>query len=69
MTTFNQQQAPCEFPLGQQAALTAEIEKSILHALRGLRYGQVTISIQEGIVTQVDRSEQTRHFRTRIPGR
>jgi hypothetical protein len=46
--------------------MTAELEQTILRALRGLRYGQITIAVQEGRVTQVDRSEHTRHFRNRL---
>ena len=46
--------------------MTAELEQTILRALKGLRYGQITIAVQEGRVTQVDRSEHTRHFRNRL---
>jgi hypothetical protein len=46
--------------------MTTEIEHTILRALRGLRFGQITINVQEGRVTQVDRSEHTRHFRDRL---
>lgn len=46
--------------------MTPELEQTILHALKGLRYGQITIAVQEGRVTQVDRSEHTRHFRSRV---
>jgi hypothetical protein len=47
------------------APMTDELEQTILRALRGLKYGQVTIAVQEGQVTQVDRSEHTRHFRNK----
>lgn len=46
--------------------MTPELEQTILRALKGLRYGQITITVQEGRVTQVDRSEHTRHFRNRL---
>ena len=29
-------------------------------ALRGLRYGQVTITVQDGVIVQIDRLERTR---------
>ena len=47
-------------------SMTPELEQTILRALKGLRYGQITIAVQEGRVTQVDRSEHTRHFRNRL---
>lgn len=46
--------------------MTPELEQTILRAMKGLRYGQITIAVQEGRVTQVDRSEHTRHFRNRL---
>ena len=30
-------------------------------ALRGLRFGQVTISIQDGVIVQIERIERTRY--------
>ncbi len=38
-----------------QQALT-QVEK----ALHGLRFGQVTITVQDGVVVQIDRLERTR---------
>ena len=38
----------------QQALLQIE------QALRGLKFGQVTISVQDGVVVQIDRLERTR---------
>jgi hypothetical protein len=32
----------------------------IQEALRGLRYGQVTVIVQDGVVVQVERTEKTR---------
>ena len=34
--------------------------EQILEALRGLRYGTVTIVVQDGVVVQVDRTEKRR---------
>ena len=36
----------------------------IEEALRGLRFGQVTITVQDGVVVQIDRLERTRVQRT-----
>jgi hypothetical protein len=33
-------------------------------ALRGLQYGQVTITVQDGVVVQVERTERRRFQRT-----
>ncbi len=33
---------------------------AIRHALQGLRYGQVVITVQDGLVIQVDRTERRR---------
>jgi hypothetical protein len=38
----------------------SQIEES----LRGLRFGQVTITVQDGVVVQIDRLERTRVQRT-----
>jgi len=32
----------------------------IAESLRGLRFGQVTITVQDGVVVQIDRLERTR---------
>jgi hypothetical protein len=32
----------------------------IEEALRGLRYGQVTVIVQDGVVVQIERTEKTR---------
>ena len=50
----------------RQSPLNAEVEQTILRALRGLRYGQITIAVQDGQVTQIDRSEHTRQFRNKL---
>jgi hypothetical protein len=33
---------------------------AIRHALNGLRYGQVVVIVQDGVVVQVDRTERRR---------
>jgi hypothetical protein len=38
---------------------------TIANALRGLRYGQVTIVVQDGVVIQVERTERIRLRRGR----
>lgn len=32
----------------------------VRHALRNLRYGTVTIIVQDGVIVQIDRTEKTR---------
>jgi hypothetical protein len=46
-------------------ASTADADKrwpleQILEALRGLRYGTVTVVVKDGVVVQVDRTERRR---------
>lgn len=36
------------------------VVSQIEEALRGLRFGQVTITVQDGVVVQIDRLERTR---------
>ena len=33
---------------------------AIRHALQGLRYGQIVVTVQDGLVIQVDRTERKR---------
>ena len=33
---------------------------AIRHALQGLRYGQIVVTVQDGVVIQVDRTERRR---------
>jgi hypothetical protein len=47
------------------AAAKADADKrwpleQIVEALRGLRYGTVTVVVQDGVVVQVDRTEKRR---------
>jgi hypothetical protein len=40
--------------------------EAIRRAIRGLRFGQVVVIVQDGVVVQVDRTERTRiHRRSR----
>lgn len=41
-----------------------EAVRRIVEALRGLRYGQVSIIVQDGVVIQIERTERTRLRRT-----
>jgi len=40
----------------------------VREALRGLQYGSVVITVQDGLVIQVDRTEKRRLRRTHSPG-
>jgi hypothetical protein len=59
---------PCATDLDLPAApshrerfpLDAESLEAIRQALRGLRYGQIVIVVQDGVVVQVDRTERRR---------
>lgn len=37
-----------------------EAVQRVLEAIRGLRFGQVSIIIQDGVVIQIERTERTR---------
>jgi hypothetical protein len=41
-----------------------QVVSQIEESLRGLRFGQVTITVQDGVVVQIDRLERTRVPRT-----
>ena len=43
-----------------EASLDHEAIEAIRRALRGLRYGQIVIVVQDGVVVQVDRTERRR---------
>jgi hypothetical protein len=45
---------------GEAARLNREIEERINDALREIRYGTVTLVIQDGRVIQIDKSEKIR---------
>lgn len=42
-----------------------EVLAQISDAIRGIRYGQVTVIVQDGIVVQIDRLEKQRLVRGR----
>ena len=46
-------------PESASPSLTAALER-IRAALKGLRYGTVTIVVQDGVIVQVERSEKFR---------
>lgn len=48
-----------EWNLGDRGPSDEEITR-ILQALGGLRFGSVTIVVQDGVVVQIDRTEKTR---------
>lgn len=43
-----------------ETSLDHEALEAIRHALRGLRYGQIIVIVQDGVVVQVDRTERRR---------
>ena len=43
-----------------EAPLDHEAIEAIRHAIRGLRYGQIVLVVQDGVVVQVDRTERRR---------
>jgi len=44
----------------QLPSLSAEIQALLCEALRGMRYGQVILIVQDGRVVQIDRTEKVR---------
>jgi hypothetical protein len=45
---------------------SAEIASQVAQSLRGLRFGQVTITVHDGMVVQIERLERTRLRRCSI---
>ena len=43
-----------------ESSLDHEATEAIRHALRGLRFGQIVVVVQDGVVVQVDRTERRR---------
>jgi hypothetical protein len=39
---------------------TDQGQEAVLEALRGLRFGQVTAIVQDGVIVQIERTERTR---------
>jgi len=50
--------------LSRQERQFQQALNQIADALRGLRFGQVTITVQDGVVVQIDRLERTRLHRS-----
>lgn len=53
-----------------QAAPVVDVDveaafEQIRHALRGLRYGDVRVTVQDGVVVQIERTERRRPPRTK----
>lgn len=46
-------------PTGVDPAASASLE-AVAKALRGLRFGMVTITVHDGMIVQVDRTEKLR---------
>jgi hypothetical protein len=44
----------------EEYSLDHEAIEAIRQALRGLRYGQIVVTVQDGVVVQVDRTERRR---------
>lgn len=44
--------------------VTPDVAQSIRQALNGLRFGEITITIHNGQVVQIDRITKLRHFRS-----
>jgi hypothetical protein len=44
----------------EEYSLDREAIDAIRQALRGLRYGQIVVIVQDGVVVQVDRTERRR---------
>jgi hypothetical protein len=42
------------------SSLDQEAFEAVRQALRGLRYGQIVVIVQDGVVVQVDRTERRR---------
>lgn len=48
-----------ESGLGDRGPSDEELER-IVRALGGLRFGSVTLVVQDGVIVQIDRTEKTR---------
>lgn len=45
-----------------------EVIERVKDALQNLRFGQVTVIVQDGVVVQIDRLERRRLLKTRVGG-
>ena len=46
--------------VGDEGAATLGIVDAVLGALRDLRYGEVTVTVHDGAIVQIDRTEKLR---------
>jgi hypothetical protein len=46
--------------IASHAPFTAEVQTMVRQALQGLRFGQVILTLQDGVVVQVERTERKR---------
>ncbi|HEX4130692.1 MAG TPA: YezD family protein [Pirellulales bacterium] len=62
MTAEGSTQDPEDLPksAGTERSRHEEALEQIRHALHGLRFGLVTVIVQDGVVVQIDRTEKTR---------
>ena len=56
--------APVPPPAAERAAQRGRVPEvvvdAIVEALRGVKYGQITVTVQDGLVVQIDRMERRR---------
>jgi hypothetical protein len=45
---------------GKESSLPKETLSQLERALHGLRYGTVTLSVQDGVIVQIERTEKVR---------
>lgn len=44
----------------RETGVTEEVEARLRESLRGLRFGSVSVVVQDGVVVQIDKIEKTR---------
>jgi len=47
-------------PSRAHAADEAEVDRAVLDAIRQVRFGEVTVTVHDGVVVQIDRTERRR---------
>jgi hypothetical protein len=58
---------PADAARGEETHNTRWARRQIEEALRGLQFGQVTVTVQDGVVVQVERTERRRFQRGGSP--
>jgi len=53
------------FELETQSEIEATVLQSIREAIKGLRFGEVNISVQDGHVVQIERISRVRRFKSK----